>query len=152
MIVQKWRGEKALKSQTRPGYKRDICVQRRVNIKVTLEDIKRETEGITCLRCFKKSNLRRTIICIAPLSIKALSDVLFTAGCFTNYGQLARYSTLMSLMLYSVLPYLFNPDKLTLGGKLGFLFATLSLVFIVYLWFHQPQTSGRSCLGLDDIF
>jgi hypothetical protein len=51
-----------------------------------------------------------------------------------------------------VLPYLFNPDQLNLGGKLGFIFGGLSIVCLVYLWFYQPETAGRTYEELDEMF
>jgi SP family general alpha glucoside:H+ symporter-like MFS transporter len=44
-------------------------------ITLTLEEVRRETEGASFLECFKKSNLRRTMISIAPLTIQALSGI-----------------------------------------------------------------------------
>ena len=51
-----------------------------------------------------------------------------------------------------VLPYLFNPDQLDLGGKLGFIFGGLSVLCLVYLWFYQPETAGRTYEELDEMF
>jgi len=51
-----------------------------------------------------------------------------------------------------VLPYLFNPDKANLGAKVGFIFGGLSFFCLVYLWFYQPETAGRSYEELDELF
>lgn len=51
-----------------------------------------------------------------------------------------------------VLPYLFNPDKLNLGGKLGFIFGGLAVLCLVYLWIYQPETAGRTYEELDEMF
>lgn len=51
-----------------------------------------------------------------------------------------------------VLPYLFNPDEANLGAKTTFVFGGISLVFLVYLWVYQPETSGRSYEELDEMF
>lgn len=225
----------------------------------TLEEVKRETEGVTYIECFRKSNLRRTIISIMPLSIQALSGIAFAASYSTYYMQLAGFSTAESfklqivqqvislignvmswylvdrvgrrnltfwglfvltiilfvmaglavvasaaalkgaiamILLYCwwynvtigataftilcetstsrlrvktiaiglalqnalntmwsfVLPYLFNPDKLNLGGKLGFIFGGLAVLCLVYLWFYQPETAARTYEELDEMF
>ena len=51
-----------------------------------------------------------------------------------------------------VLPYLFNPDKANLGGKLGFVFGALCFPCIAFLWWYQPETRGRSYEELDEMF
>lgn len=51
------------------------------------------------MECFRRSNLRRTIISIDPLSIQALSGVVFIAGYSTYYAQLADFSTQESFLL-----------------------------------------------------
>jgi hypothetical protein len=51
-----------------------------------------------------------------------------------------------------VLPYLFNPDEANLGAKTTFLFGGISVISLVYLWFCQPETSGRSFEEIDEMF
>ncbi|KAL3468062.1 major facilitator superfamily domain-containing protein [Aspergillus heterothallicus] len=51
-----------------------------------------------------------------------------------------------------VLPYLFNPDKANLGAKVTFIFGGLSVICLVYLWFYQPETAGRTYGELDEMF
>ena len=48
---------------------------------------------------FKKSNLRRTIIAIVPLSAQAFSGIFWIAGYATYYFQLAGFSTQESFHL-----------------------------------------------------
>ncbi|KAJ5698651.1 hypothetical protein N7462_000656 [Penicillium macrosclerotiorum] len=265
-LASKNRDEKALASLRKLGYSESEQVKKLAMIKVTLEEVKRETEGATYPECFRRSNLRRTIISIMPLSIQALSGVVFTAGYSTYYMQLAGYSTAMSfklqivqqvvslvgnvmsyfiidrvgrrnVMLYGlgiltvilmltgglavvgsetdnpnsggaikgtvaliliycwwynmtigsagytilaevstsrlriktiaiglalqnalytmwsfVLPYLFNPDEANLGAKVAFIFGGLCVICLVYLWFFQPETAGRTYGELDEMF
>lgn len=47
---------------------------------------------------------------------------------------------------------LFNPDQANLGGRLGFIFGGLSLLCLMYLWFYQPETAGRTYEELDEMF
>ncbi|EOD51681.1 putative mfs hexose transporter protein [Neofusicoccum parvum UCRNP2] len=256
-LVLKGKDDRALDSLGRLGYKDGP--RRLALIKNTLEQIRQETNGVSYLECFRRSNLRRTIISIAPLSIQALSGVIFISGYSTYYAQLAGYSTAMSFKLFValqvvsmvgnicswflidrvgrrnltlygtaaltvvllltgglataatpsaitgavalmivygffynatigstayslltevstsrlrvktvaigvalqnswytmwsfVLPYLFNPDKANLGAKVSFIFGGFSVLCIVYLWFFQVETAGRSYAELDEMF
>ncbi|KAE8415273.1 MFS general substrate transporter [Aspergillus pseudocaelatus] len=51
-----------------------------------------------------------------------------------------------------VLPYLFNPDKLNLGDKISFIYAGLTVLCLVYLYFFLPETGGRTYEELDELF
>ncbi|CAK7235913.1 hypothetical protein SBRCBS47491_009458 [Sporothrix bragantina] len=255
------RGRKniALKNLHKLGYKGEEAHKKLALIELTFEKIRAETEGVTYLECFKKSNLRRTIISIMPLCIQSLSGIGFVAGYFTYYLELAGYSTETSyriqiaqpvlsivgnlmaaaavdrvgrrnitlygfmfltllllitgilgtgssqaevtgtvafILIYSwwynvsigstafsllaevstsrlraktvaigystqnainvmwqfVIPYLFNPDEANLKAKIAFIFFGASVLCIVYLWFYQPETAGRSYQELDELF
>ncbi|KAB8218019.1 hypothetical protein BDV33DRAFT_205801 [Aspergillus novoparasiticus] len=50
------------------------------------------------------------------------------------------------------LPYLFNTDKLNLSGKISFIYAGLMVPCLVYLYFFLPETGGRTCEELDEMF
>ncbi|KAJ5290968.1 hypothetical protein N7478_000219 [Penicillium angulare] len=265
-LLTKAQEEKAKKSLRRLGYNEREQLKKIALIKITLEEVRGETEGATYIECFRRSNLRRTIISIMPLTIQALSGVIFTAGYSTYYMQLAGYSTTMSfklqiaqqivslvgnvmsyfiidrvgrrnMMIYGlvvltvilmltgglavvgsqtgnpnapgaikgtvalilvfcwwynltigsagytiltevstsrlriktiaiglalqnalytmwafVLPYLFNPDEANLGAKVAFVFGGLCVLCMVYLWFFQPETAGRTYGELDEMF
>ncbi|KAI0008268.1 general substrate transporter [Xylariaceae sp. FL0662B] len=98
--------DKAARSLRRLGYN-ILNVEKRIAvISVTLEEIRRETEGASFIECFRKSNLRRTIVSVAPLSIQALCGVLFVAHYSTYYQQLAGYSTEESFVLAIVMQIL----------------------------------------------
>ena len=258
-LIRKGKYEHAARSLRRLGYNESDTESIVDEMKDTLERASLETEGATYLECFRKSNLRRTMISIAPLLIQSLAGSMFTNSYFTYYAQLAGFSTDMSynltivqhvlslvgnvcswflvdrigrrrlmiagttslcvalwlmaglavegstnsirgavsmilifgffynvgigavaftiltetstsrlrlktvaiglalqntfnLMWSFVLPYLFNPDHLNLGGKVGFIFGGTSIACLVYLWFCQPETRGRSYLELDEMF
>jgi SP family general alpha glucoside:H+ symporter-like MFS transporter len=51
------------------------------------------------MRSFKKSNLRRTIIAVMPLSIQAFSGIFWIAGYATYYFQLAGFTAQESFRL-----------------------------------------------------
>ncbi|KAF4982704.1 hypothetical protein FZEAL_1731 [Fusarium zealandicum] len=101
-LASKGQQERALKSLARLGSKGEEGEKRLAAINQTLEEVKRETEGATYLECFRKSNLRRTIISIAPLCIQSLSGIAFIASYGTYYIQLAGYSTSESFRLQIV--------------------------------------------------
>ncbi|KAL4884539.1 general substrate transporter [Aspergillus karnatakaensis] len=260
-LASKGRDEQALRSLRRleSSSAHSETLKRLAHIKVTLEEVRRETEGVTYLECFRKSNLRRTIISIAPLVIQQFTGIVFAASYSTYYAQLAGYSTDMSfklqviqqvlsmvgniiswylvdkvgrrdltlygtgvltvilwvmgglavggtqeqlrgavamILLYCffynvtigataytcltetatsrlriktiaiglasansigvmwsfVLPYLFNPDRANLGGKLGFIFGGLCFPSIAFIWWFQPETRKRSYEELDEMF
>ncbi|WQF76442.1 Putative major facilitator, sugar transporter, major facilitator superfamily [Colletotrichum destructivum] len=258
-LVSKGKKEEALKSLGRLGHTGNEGRAKLALIERTLEEVREETEGVTYVECFKKSNLRRTIISIMPLIIQAFSGIAWVAGYFTYYLQLAGYSTSMSyqlqiaqpvlsivgnlmaaavidrvgrrnltfyglgiltafllitgglgtgttqpmikgtvafILIYSwwynvsigstafsllaetstsrlraktvaigyasqnsinvmwqfVIPYMFNPDKANLGAKIAFIFGGLCFFSLLYLWYFQPETGGRSYEELDEMF
>jgi MFS family permease len=103
-LVSKDQDKKALRSLHRLGFNKEGEAEKRLAvIKLTLEQIRAETEGVSYLECFRSSNLRRTIVSIAPLSIQALSGVIFIAGYSTYYAQLAGFSTATSFQLFIAL-------------------------------------------------
>lgn len=259
-LVSKGKNDKAFAALHKLGYTGERGEQRLALVQVTLEEVKRETEGVTYAECFRKSNLRRTIISIMPMNIQSLSGIAFVAGYFTYYLQLAGYSTDLSfkiqiaqpvlsivgnlmaaviidkvgrrsltlyglcvltafllitgglgtnttnqsmikgtvafILIYSwwynvsigstafsilaevstsrlryktvaiglafsscinvmwqfTIPYMFNPDQANLGAKIAFIFGGTCLICIVYLFFYQPETTGRSYQELDEMF
>ncbi|CAO2653367.1 Nn.00g027780.m01.CDS01 [Neocucurbitaria sp. VM-36] len=112
-LVSKGRNDQALKSLHMLGYTGDRGEECLALAQVTLEEVKKETEGVTYAECFRKSNLRRTIISIMPMCIQSLSGISFVAGYFTYYLQLAGYSTDQSFKLQIAQPTLFIVGNLT---------------------------------------
>ncbi|KIX94437.1 uncharacterized protein Z520_09823 [Fonsecaea multimorphosa CBS 102226] len=100
-LLSKGQEDKALKSLRRLGYSKSDGedAKRLASIRVTLEEIRSETEGVTYFELFRKSNLRRTIVAIAPLSVEIFVGAIFTGLYSTYYAQLAGYSTDMSFRL-----------------------------------------------------
>ncbi|KAH7134563.1 general substrate transporter [Dactylonectria estremocensis] len=91
--------EQAVQSLRRLGYSGADLDMRASQLKVMLEEAKDEAAGATYIDCFRRSNLRRTIVSIMPLAIQALSGVFFIASYGTYYIQLAGYSTSASFKL-----------------------------------------------------
>ena len=90
---------KALNSLGRHGFEGEKKLSQ---IMTTLREVRRETEGVTHLECFRKSNLRRAIISVMPLTIQSLSGIVFAASYSTYYMQLAGFTTAMSFKLQIV--------------------------------------------------
>lgn len=105
-LVSKGRTQSALKSLAKLGHKGEEGRKKLALIELTLEEIKHETEGVTYFECFRKSNLRRTIISIGPLIIQVLTGITFVAGYFTYYLQIAGYSTEASFRIQIAQPVL----------------------------------------------
>jgi len=103
-LLSKGREDKALRSLHRLSYSaaNGDDNKRLAQIKITLEAIRRETEGVTYLECFRKSNLRRTLISMAVLIMQQFTGIVFAAGYSTYYAQLAGYDTEMSFKLQIV--------------------------------------------------
>ncbi|KXH38287.1 maltose permease MAL31 [Colletotrichum salicis] len=109
-LVSKGKKDEALKSLGRLGHSGNEGRAKLALIERTLNEVKAETDGVTYLECFKKSNLRRTIISIMPLCIQSFSGIAFVASYFTfdylDYLQPAGYSTSMSYQLQIAQPVL----------------------------------------------
>ncbi|CEN59483.1 Putative Maltose high-affinity maltose transporter (Alpha-glucoside transporter) [Aspergillus calidoustus] len=58
----------------------------------------------------------------------------------------------INVMWQFVIPFMFNPDKGNLGGKIAFIFGGMCCLCLLYLWLWQPETSGRSFQELDEMF
>jgi SP family general alpha glucoside:H+ symporter-like MFS transporter len=58
-------------------------------------------------------------------------------------------SSCIIVMWQFTIPYMFNPDQANLGAKIAFISGGTCLVCIVYLFFYQLETTGRSHQELD---
>ncbi|RDW59267.1 MFS hexose transporter [Coleophoma crateriformis] len=92
-LVSKNRKEAALQSLQILGLSVTDAHKKVANIELTLEANRQETDGATYFECFRRSNLRRTIISIAPLSIHAFAGISFLGTYFAYYIQLSGIST-----------------------------------------------------------
>lgn len=50
------------------------------------------------------------------------------------------------------IPYLYNTDEASLGGKIGWIFAAMGLIALVITYPKVPETKGRSFEDLDEVF
>ncbi|EXJ80931.1 hypothetical protein A1O3_07219 [Capronia epimyces CBS 606.96] len=99
-LVGRGKVDKGLRSLHKLGYSPTQAQEQVRSICDTLDKAKAETSGASYIECFRRSNLRRTIISVAPSSIQALSGVVFVSGYSTYYQQLAGFSTRTSFHLF----------------------------------------------------
>ncbi|KAK5057537.1 hypothetical protein LTR84_011537 [Exophiala bonariae] len=99
-LVGRGKSKQALRMLQKLSYSEIDAEAEVKSIVNTLEKSKQETSGASYVDCFRRSNLRRTIISVAPSSIQALSGVAFVASYSTYYQQLAGFSTQMSFRLF----------------------------------------------------
>lgn len=92
-LVRAGKRERALRNLAKLGYTGAEGEKSLAMIETTLEQVRSETAGVTYLECFRRSNLRRTMISIGPLLIQSITGIQFVAGYFTYYLQLAGYPT-----------------------------------------------------------
>lgn len=99
-LVGRGKAKQAVRMLRKLSYSETEAQEQVQSIIDTLEKSRLETSGASYIDCFRRSNLRRTIISVAPSSIQALSGVVFVASYFTYYQQLAGFSTQMSFRLF----------------------------------------------------
>jgi MFS transporter, SP family, general alpha glucoside:H+ symporter len=150
-LLSKGQEAKALRSLHRLGYKASTGedVKRLANIKLTLEEVRKETDGASYAECFRKSNFRRTIISVAPLTVQQFTGIVFAASYSTYYSQLAGYSTSMSFKLQivqQVISMVGNVMSWYLIDKIGRRALTVygTAILTVILWIMGGLAVGGS--------
>ncbi|KAF4552546.1 Sugar (and other) transporter-like protein 14 [Elsinoe fawcettii] len=61
-------------------------------------------------------------------------------------------NALSSWVMNFITPYLINNDEADLGGKAAFVWAALSLISLVWVWFEVPEVKDRSFAEIDMLF
>ncbi len=98
-LINHDREQRAIQALRKLGYPTD-AEEQAAEMKKVLSKTKEETSGATYAECFRRSNLRRTIVSAMPLTIQTFSGVAFVASYATYYQQLAGYSTTASFHLF----------------------------------------------------
>ncbi|KAL2838532.1 general substrate transporter [Aspergillus pseudoustus] len=98
-LVSRENDAKTTRSLRRLGYSPTDITKHIADMKITLEKARQETSTTSYLECFRKSNLRRTIIAVAPLFIQNISGYYFVGSYLTYYAQLVGYSTHASFII-----------------------------------------------------
>ncbi|PMD36491.1 general substrate transporter [Hyaloscypha variabilis F] len=98
-LLGKGNEAKAAHALRKLGYTPDGIEKRMAAMVLTLQEVQKTTSDASYLECFRKSNLRRTGIAIAPYCIQTLSGIYFASNYSTYYYQLAGYSSSESFVL-----------------------------------------------------
>ncbi|KAL4804122.1 general substrate transporter, partial [Aspergillus unguis] len=78
---------------------------------------------------------------VSSARLRGFTIALATVSCFV-----------WSVVFAVVIPYAMDEDQGNWRGKMGFLFAGLSVLCTVYCWFCLPETRGRTFEELDVLF
>lgn len=62
------------------------------------------------------------------------------------------FSSIVSTAWLFVLPYLFTSTEANLGGKIGWIFAAMALVYLVWAYFEIPEIKGLNFAQMDENF
>ncbi|KAH8799679.1 hypothetical protein F5884DRAFT_863287 [Xylogone sp. PMI_703] len=61
-------------------------------------------------------------------------------------------SVLSAFLVSFTVPYLIGADYANLGGKVGFIYRSLSVLFTLLTWIYVPEMKGRSLEELDTMY
>jgi hypothetical protein len=98
-LVRRGDDSKTTRAFQRLGYSPSECTKRIADMKDTLERARHETSSASYVECFHKSNLRRTVVAVAPIFIQNISGYYFVATYLTYYAQLVGYSADASFII-----------------------------------------------------
>ncbi|KAK1633549.1 maltose permease MAL31 [Colletotrichum phormii] len=138
-LVSKGKKEEALESLGRLGHSGNEGRAKLALIERTLNEVKAETDGVTYLECFKKSNLR-TIISIMPLCIQSFSGIAFVASYFTcQVGR--RNLTFYGLAILTV--FLLITGGLGTGTSQPMIKGTVAFI-LIYSWWYKVSIGSTA--------
>ncbi|THZ53484.1 MFS hexose transporter [Aureobasidium pullulans] len=147
-LLSKGRKHEASVALSHFGYTVDQAQDYMTAAITALDHAREETKGATYLECFQKTNLRRTIIAAAPLSIQALSGLFFVSSYSTYYQQLAGYNTSTTFSLnivQNILAMTGNACSWFLIDRVGR--RPLSCYGMLLLTVLLLLTGGLACVG-----
>ena len=147
-LLSKGRKHEASFALSHFGYTVDQAQDYTTAAITALDHAREETKGATYLECFQKTNLRRTIIAAAPLSIQALSGLFFVSSYSTYYQQLAGYNTSTTFSLnivQNILAMTGNACSWFLIDRVGR--RPLSCYGMLLLTVLLLLTGGLACVG-----
>lgn len=101
-LVERGDQPAAEKALLKLGVAEEDMPKRLATMRFTLAQVREETSGVTYMECFRYSNLRRTMVSIAPVAFQAFTGITFINMYFTYYAQLAGYSAQESFRLQIV--------------------------------------------------
>jgi hypothetical protein len=119
-----------------------------------LSIVKNTNANITCRFIGVSNLLVGTIAALGvgaswPVLIVELSSIRLRA----KSSAIGFIANAMAGVVFSIsVPYMFNADAGNLGGKIGFVFAALSLLAFGLCWAFLPETKAKSFQELDYLF
>ncbi|KAF4124204.1 MFS transporter, SP family, solute carrier family 2 (facilitated glucose transporter), member 8 [Geosmithia morbida] len=91
-------------------------------------------------------------ITLGPYCYVLLSEVSSVRLRGITVGLSTVAVQVISILFAAVIPYAMNEDRGNWRGKIGFLFAGLSVFCVAYCYFFLPETKGRTFEELDIMF
>jgi len=90
-----------------------------------------------------------TIGCIAFSILGETSSTILRAK---TVGLATAVQAVFGTVMNVVVPYMVNPDKADLKGKVGFVFGGASLLATIWTYFYIPELKGRTFDEIDYMF
>jgi MFS family permease len=89
---------------------------------------------------------------IGPVCFVIISEVSATRVRSKTIALATAVQGVFGILMTVAIPYLIAPDQAALQGKLGFVFAALAALCLLWAWVRVPETGGRTYEELDILF
>jgi uncharacterized membrane protein HdeD (DUF308 family) len=91
-------------------------------------------------------------ITIGVIAFALLGEVSTPALRAKTVGLATACQAVFGTVMNIVVPYMVNPDKANLRGKVGFVFGSLCALGTVWSYFYVPELKGRTFQEIDYMF
>lgn len=91
-------------------------------------------------------------ISIGPICFVLLSECSATRVRSKTIATATAAQGILGIIMTVAIPYMINPAKANLQGKLGFFFGGLASLCLLWAYFRVPETKGRTFEELDLLF
>ena len=89
---------------------------------------------------------------IGPLAFAILGETPTASLRAKTVGLATAMQAVFGTLMNVCIPYLVNPDKANLRGKVGFIFGGLCGLGTVWSWLYVPELKGRTFAEIDWLF
>lgn len=89
---------------------------------------------------------------VGPVCFVILCEVSATRVRSKTIAVATAVQALFAIAMTVAIPYMINPDQANMRGKIGFFFAGLSLLSLVWAYLRVPESRGRTYEELDVMF